>query len=124
MQGLSQGSPWSWASNLNSLLIPNILIFAGELSGQLFVLGQQERHQWCSIPEERPHEDTMKRQSSENPQKKSTPFTPWTGRKRNFCFRIHSVWLPQLGHFVMAALANNTESEGPCPRSYELGSDL
>ena len=34
----------------------------------------------------------MKRQWSANPQKKSTPPTPWTGRKRNFCCRSHPVW--------------------------------
>jgi len=33
------GSPWLQSQNCNSLLIPNKLIFAREISGTLFVLG-------------------------------------------------------------------------------------
>ena len=38
---LHMGSLWLQSLNYNSLLIPNKLIFAGEISGSLFVSGQE-----------------------------------------------------------------------------------
>lgn len=49
MQGLAHGSPCLQTPNCNSLLIPNKIIFVGEMSGCLFALGQQQftmRHMW------------------------------------------------------------------------------
>lgn len=40
MWGLACGSPWLQTLNCNSLLIPNKPIFAREITGSLFVLGQ------------------------------------------------------------------------------------
>ena len=39
-RGLSYGSPWLRTLNWNSILIQNRPIFAGEISGSLFVSGQ------------------------------------------------------------------------------------
>ena len=38
--GLAHGLPWFQTPNCNSLPIPNKPIFAGEITGSLFVLGQ------------------------------------------------------------------------------------
>lgn len=42
MQGHARGSPCLQTPNCNSLLIPNKIIFVGEMSGCLFALGQQQ----------------------------------------------------------------------------------
>ena len=39
-RGLSHGLPWLQTLNCNSILIQNRPIFAGEISGSLFVSGQ------------------------------------------------------------------------------------
>ena len=44
MQGLAYDSPLLQTSNCYSLLIPNKRIFAGEITGSLFVLGQHLLH--------------------------------------------------------------------------------
>ena len=53
------GESWLQTPNCNSLLIPNKPIFAGEVSGNLFDLGQQ-KHQSATSPEKPLQPKTMK----------------------------------------------------------------